>query len=198
MAKVKEEIEARAELRLELQGVDHLALVTDDMKKTIDFYTDVLGMTLAHVRKVPYAPDRGQPPYENCRHYFFDMGNQSLLAFFEYPPDAPQGNRDALGGMQHVAFHADRANFRRAQERLRAHGLNVVGPFHLGGRIYSIYFFDPNGVRLEITTDLRHEDYDPVTSMYQTEAEAREELETLYDSPGEVERILTKMPLLGR
>jgi len=39
------------------------------------------------------------------------MGNQSLLAFFEYPPDAPRGNRDALGGMQQLAFHTNRANF---------------------------------------------------------------------------------------
>jgi catechol 2,3-dioxygenase-like lactoylglutathione lyase family enzyme len=198
MAKVKEEIEAGADLRLALQGVDHLALVTDDLKKTIEFYTQVLGMTLVHVRRVPYAPDRGQPPYEHCRHYFFDMGNQSLLAFFEYPPDAPKGNRDALGGMQHVAFHADRANFDRAQARLRAHGVELLGPFHLGGRFYSIYFFDPNGIRLEITTDLTQPDYDVITSVYQTEAEAREELETLYDSPAEVQRILARMPLRGR
>ena len=90
----------RPDLQLALQGVDHLALVTDDMRKTIAFYTGVLSMRLVHVRRIPYAPDRGQPPYGNCRHYFFDMGNQSLLAFFEYPPDAPRGNRDALGGMR--------------------------------------------------------------------------------------------------
>lgn len=195
MAKVQAEVEARADLRLTLQGVDHLALVTDDMKKTIAFYTEALGMRLVHVRRVPYAPERGQPPYDNCPHYFFDMGNQSLLAFFEYPKDAPRGNRDALGGMQHVAFHVDRANFERARERLKAHGLEVLGPFHLGDRFYSIYFFDPNGIRLEITTDLTKPEYDVITSVYQTAEEVRKELGTLYDSPEEVERVMAKMPL---
>ncbi len=198
MAKAQAEIDASAGLELRLQGVDHLALVTDDMKKTIAFYTEVLGMTLVHVRRVPYAPERGQPPYENCRHYFFDMGNQSLLAFFEYPKDAPKGNRDALGGMQHVAFHADRANFERAQSRLKAHGVEVLGPFYLGDRFYSIYFFDPNGIRLEITTDLTKPDYDVITSVYQTAEEVRKELEALYDSSQEVEQVMAKMPLRDR
>ena len=191
-----EELETRLGSAFRLQGVDHLALVTDDMKKTVRFYTEVLGMTLVHVRRIPYAPDRGQPPYDNCRHYFFDMGNGSLLAFFEYPPDAPAGNRDALGGMQHVAFKADRANFERAQERLRACGVPFVGPYHLGGRFYSIYFFDPSGIRLEITTDLTQPDYDPVSTVYQTEAEAREELESLYGD--EADAVLRRMPLVDR
>jgi catechol 2,3-dioxygenase-like lactoylglutathione lyase family enzyme len=67
-----------------LRGVHHLALCTDDMKATIDFYVDVLGMPLVHAMKVPpglgIGPgNRGNPPYERVRHYFFDMGNDSLL-----------------------------------------------------------------------------------------------------------------------
>ena len=70
------------------RGVHHLALCTDDMKATIDFYGDVLGMPLVHAMKVPPglgtgSGNRGNPPYEQVRHYFFDMGNDSLLAFFE-------------------------------------------------------------------------------------------------------------------
>ena len=49
-------------------------------------------------------------------------------------PDAPKGNRDALGGMQHVAFKTTRAEFERAQRRLRAHAVDFVGSYHLGGR----------------------------------------------------------------
>ena len=69
------------------RGVHHLALCTDDMKATIDFYIDVLGMPLVHAMKVPPglgtgSGNRGNPPYERVRHYFFDMGNDSLLAFF--------------------------------------------------------------------------------------------------------------------
>src|SRR5688500_13239550 len=67
------------------RGIDHLAIVADDMPKAMDFYTRVMGFQLVHVRRVPYERDRGQPPYENLRHYFFDMGNDSLFAIFEYP-----------------------------------------------------------------------------------------------------------------
>jgi catechol 2,3-dioxygenase-like lactoylglutathione lyase family enzyme len=72
------------------RGVHHLALCTDNMKATIDFYVEVLGMPLVHAMKVPPGlgtgpSNRGNPPYERVRHYFFDMGNDSLLAFFEIP-----------------------------------------------------------------------------------------------------------------
>ena len=64
------------------RGVHHLALCTDDMKATIDFYGEVLGMPLVHAMKVPPGlgtgpGNRGNPPYEQVRHYFFDMGNGS-------------------------------------------------------------------------------------------------------------------------
>lgn len=67
-----------------MRGIDHLAFVTDDLPATMDFYTRVLQMQLVHVRRVPFERDRGQPPYENLRHYFFNMGHDQLLAFFEY------------------------------------------------------------------------------------------------------------------
>lgn len=177
-----------------LQGVDHLALVTDDMKKTVAFYTQALGMPLVHVRRVPQAADRGQPPYDNLRHYFFDMGGE-LLAFFEYPANAPVSDRDSLGGMQHVAFKVDRLNFQRMQARLRALGVPYRGPVYLGDRFTSIYVFDPNNIRLEFTTDIDQDDYDKVASVYQTEAEIRHELETLFNTPEALQRILEGMPL---
>src|ERR1700751_3120940 len=73
------------------RGVHHLALNTEDMKKTIEFYVDVLGMPLIHAMKVPPGlgkgqGNRGNPPYEEIRHYFFDMGNDSVIGFFEIPP----------------------------------------------------------------------------------------------------------------
>src|SRR3984893_15261586 len=85
-----------------LRGVHHLALCTDNMKATIDFYVDVLGMPLVHAMKVPPGlgtgpSNRGNPPYERVRHYFFDMGNDSLLAFFEIPKGKePAVNRHRL------------------------------------------------------------------------------------------------------
>ena len=72
------------------------------MKATIDFYVEVLGMPLVHAMKVPPGlgtgpGNRGNPPYERVRHYFFDMGNDSLLAFFEIPKGKePRGTATLL------------------------------------------------------------------------------------------------------
>jgi catechol 2,3-dioxygenase-like lactoylglutathione lyase family enzyme len=178
------------------RGVDHLALVTEDLPATMDFYTRVLGMQLVHVRRVPYERDRGQPPYENLRHYFFNMGGDSLLAFFEYPKGLARQNRDLPGGMQHLAFHVPADRFDALVERVRSLGVNVIGPVSLGGRFWSAYLFDPNGIRLEFATSRAPAELGVVQSVLQTPAEARAELATLFSDPQEVERWLASMPLL--
>ena len=186
-----------AELRpVMTRGIDHLALVTDDMPTTMAFYTKVMRMQLVHVRRVPYEKDRGQPPYENLRHYFFNMGNDELLAFFEYPKDVPRANRDHLGGMQHLAFHLPRDRFDEMVEHVKSCDVNVIGPVSLGARFWSAYFFDNNGIRLELATSLAPAEIGVVGSARQTEAEARAELETLLDDPAEIERWLAVMPLV--
>jgi catechol 2,3-dioxygenase-like lactoylglutathione lyase family enzyme len=177
------------------RGIDHLAFVTDDLPATMDFYTRVMQMPLVHVRRVPYAADRWQPPYENLRHYFFDMGNDTLLAFFEYPKGLAKQNRDLPGGMQHIAFHVPRERFDQMVEHVKSCGVRVVGPVSLGGRFWSAYFLDNNGIRLELATTLSQDDETVVESVLQSEAEAREELETLCDDPASVERWLKQMPL---
>ncbi len=177
-------------------GVDHLALVTDDMPATMEFYTRVLKMPLVHVRRVPYERDRGQPPYENLRHYFFDMGSDSLLAFFEYPKGLEHSDRDRPGGMQHVAFHMPRKEFDAMVEHIRSCGVDVIGPVHLDGRFWSAYFYDNNGIRLELATSLADASAGIVASVRQTQDEARAELETLFGDPAEVERWLGHMPLV--
>ena len=112
--------------RAATRGVHHLALTTEDMKATTDFYVGVVGMPLVHAMKVPPGlgtgpGNRGNPPYEEIRHYFFDMGNDSLLAFFEIPKGAePPAKRDAIGGMQHCAFAVTPRNFAALQARLGA------------------------------------------------------------------------------
>ncbi len=187
-----------SELRVvQTRGVDHLAMVTDDMPATMDFYTRVLGMQLVHVRRVPFAPDRGQPPYENLRHYFFNMGGDQLLAFFEYPKDVEWANRDHLGGMQHVAFNVKREELDGLVEHVRSCGVEVAGPFSLGDRFWSAYFYDPSGIRLELATSLAPEDVGIVGSARQTEEEARAELATLFDDEAEIDRWLAEMPLLA-
>jgi catechol 2,3-dioxygenase-like lactoylglutathione lyase family enzyme len=177
------------------RGIDHLAFVTDDLPATMEFYTRVLQLQLVHVRRVPFERDRGQPPYDNLRHYFFDMGNDSLLAFFEYPKGLARQNRDLPGGMQHIALHVTRDRFDRMVEHVKSCGVPVVGPVPLGGRFWSAYFYDPNGIRLELATSLADERLTIVESVLQTEDEARAELETLFDDPQVVADWLSKMPL---
>ena len=125
-----------------LRGIDHLAIVTDDLEGTLDFYTRVLRMQLVHVRRVPYAPDRGQPPYDQLRHYFFDMGNDSLFAVFEYPKGVPKANRDHIGGMQHVAFHTPHRRFDEIRAHVRDSGVEITEPIDLGDGFLSVYFYD--------------------------------------------------------
>ena len=113
-ARLKDRSGARADGqqqdKVRFYGVHHLALNTDDMKMTVDFYAGVLGMPLVHAMKVPPGlgtgpGNRGNPPFEEIRHYFFDMGRDGLLAFFEMPKGKKQqGDRNALGAMQHVSF----------------------------------------------------------------------------------------------
>jgi len=177
------------------RGIDHLAIVCDDMPVAMDFYTRVMGFRLVHVRRVPYEQDRGQPPYDNLRHYFFDMGNDSLFAIFEYPKGLPRQNRDHVGGMQHVAFHVPPERFDALIERVRGCGVNVIGPVPLGGRFWSAYLFDPWGTRLEFATDRSGEHRGVVESVLQTEEEARAELGTLFADPAEVQKWLARMPL---
>jgi catechol 2,3-dioxygenase-like lactoylglutathione lyase family enzyme len=178
-----------------MRGIDHLALVTDDMPATMEFYTRVLRLQLVHVRRVPFERDRGQPPYDNLRHYFFDMGNDTLLAFFEYPRGLQRANRDLPGGMQHLAFHLPREAFDEMVAHVKSCGVDVIGPVPLGGRFWSAYFYDNNGIRLELATSLAPAGTSVVESVLQEEEEARRELATLFDDPATVERWLRHMPL---
>ena len=168
------------------RGVHHLALVTDDMAKTIDFWVDVLGMPLVHAMKVPPglgtgAGNRGNPPYEALRHYFFDMGGNGLVAFFEVPKGAePEAGRNHVGGMQHCAFTVSELRFREVEARLRTHGVDYIGPIPQLPGLLGIYFYDPNGIRLEFACQPEDGEVpDVVRCVRQTKAEALVELETI-------------------
>jgi catechol 2,3-dioxygenase-like lactoylglutathione lyase family enzyme len=167
-----------------LRGVPHLKLCTDDMKATIDFNVDVLGMPLVNAMKVPSGlgtgpGNRGNPPYERVRHYFSDMGNDSLLAFFEIPRGKePGGNRNAIGAMQHCAFVVTAERSREVEARLKAHGIDYIGPSAAPG-LLGIYFYDPNGIRLEFACQPEDGEAPAVIPCITQMAEARDELATL-------------------
>jgi len=177
---------ARPPAALATRGIHHLALNTEDMRLTVDFYTRVVGMRLVHAMKVPPGlgtgpGNRGNPPYEEIRHYFFDMGNDSLLAFFEIPRGAePKAKRDAIGGMQHVAFAVTPKNFAALRRRLREANVASDGPIDILPGLVSIYFLDPNGIRLEACCQPKARDKPRVIgSVRQTRQQARKELETI-------------------
>ena len=184
-----------------LRGIHHLALVTDDMKKTLDFYVRVLGMPIVHGLRTPIARGAhgaGTPPYPSIPHFFLDMGGDSLLAFFEYPKAEPKVDRDALGAMQHVSFACGPKRHAEILERLKANGAAITaGPLvSIPPAIVSFYFFDPNGIRLEIVCDPRNsdeEDLKVVHSCRMSDAEMRAQLTDIGGEAGWIDQMIAEM-----
>jgi catechol 2,3-dioxygenase-like lactoylglutathione lyase family enzyme len=187
-----------------LRGIHHLALVTADMRMTLDFYVRVLGMPLIHGLRTPSPPPGagpghgvGSPPYKNILHYFLDMGGDSLLAFFEYPREVAHADRDTLGAMQHVSFVCGPRRYREMQARLKANGIEIVaGPLlTIPPAIHSFYFFDPNGIRLEIVCDYDgdEEDLQVIRSCAMPEPELRAQLATISDDRAWIEEMVAAM-----
>jgi len=136
-----------------LAGIHHVAYRCRDAAQTVAFYQDVLGMDFKLAIAEDTVPSTGEPdPY---MHVFLDAGGGNVLAFFELP-GAPEMGRDKAtpAWVQHIAFKvADMAALLAAKERAEARGLEVVGPTH-HGIFKSIYFFDPDGHRLELACDI--------------------------------------------
>tara|TARA_R110000782_G_scaffold249944_2_gene337219 strand:+ start:408 stop:959 length:552 start_codon:yes stop_codon:yes gene_type:complete len=132
-----------------LQGVHHVAYRCKDAKETVEFYRDVLGMDFQLAIAEDHVPSTGA--YDPYMHIFLDAGNGNVLAFFELP-EQPDMDRDhnTPQWVQHIAFKvATMDDLLAAKARAEAHGLDVIGPTN-HGIFRSIYFFDPNGHRLEL------------------------------------------------
>ncbi len=186
---------------LPTRGVHHLALTTEDMQLTTDFLVNVVGMPLVHAMTVPPGvgvgpKNRGNPPYEEIRHYFFDMGHDSLLAYFEIPKgEKPQSDRDAIGGMQHCAFVVTPEHMKALQGRLEAAGVEYDGPVDILPGLVSLYFRDPNGIRFEACCQ-PEKGASPgvIESVLQTKAEARKELETTGATEEWIRDVVANLP----
>lgn len=183
-----------------LRGIHHLALNTSDMQMTLDFYVRVLGMPIVHGLRTPVARGAhgaGTPPYASIPHFFLDMGGDSLLAFFEYPKSAPKVDRDALGAMQHVSFACGPKRHGEILERLKANGVEITaGPLVIiEPAITSFYFFDPNGIRLEIVCDRngKENDLDVIRSCCMSEAEMRAQLVGISSDAAWIEAMIAAM-----
>ncbi len=135
--------------------LNHAAWVTHDVEATANFYTRILGMELASTVYDDTVPSTGDAfPYF---HIFFRMADGSTIAFFEAPglPVRPDVTHPAYDIFDHVALQANsRQEVDAWHAWLVSNGIDVVGPTDHKGLIYSIYFHDPNGMRLEITVPL--------------------------------------------
>lgn len=121
-----------------LQGIDHVALAVRDVHRSGEWYRDVLGLERRHEEAWGDFP-------------LILASGETMIAFFPVQNDSPRPTpgRDTLA-MRHLAFRADAANFARAREALTRRGIAVEFQDH--AIAHSIYFEDPDGHRLEITT----------------------------------------------
>ncbi len=157
----------RENKEFELRGVNHLALVCQDMARTVDFYSNVLGMPL--IKTIELPDGMGQ-------HFFFDIGKGDALAFFWFP-DAPENVPGSVApahnvgegpittahaSMSHLAFDVSAEKIEEYRERLLAKGVavteiinhdnsprGVTAELNEDVFVRSIYFFDPDGILLE-------------------------------------------------
>ena len=132
----------------------HVAYVTGDTEATVDFYTRIMGMDFVAAVLDDAIPSTREPvPYF---HSFFTLGSGETMAFFEAPdlPAPPADSHPAYRTFRHLALGVENpAEVDAWRDWLVSQGIEVIGPVD-HGIIYSIYFFDPSGVRLELTVDL--------------------------------------------
>lgn len=122
------------------RGVHHLAMICSDVERTIAFYQDMLGFPLAEVIE--------NRDYPGSTHFFLDIGNGNLLAFFDFPGLDLGDAVEAHGAVQHVAISVDQSHVDAVRARLDAAGVDYLGPDR--GLTDSIYVKDPDGIQIEL------------------------------------------------
>jgi glyoxylase I family protein len=135
-----------------LTRIHHVAYRCHDAAATVAFYQRVLGMTFKIAFAENQVPSTKEPhPY---MHVFLEVGMGNVLAFFELPTQPPMGrDTHTPAWVQHIAFEVDsRETLQRAAAHIRDCGVEVLGPVD-HGLFESIYFFDPNGHRLELAVN---------------------------------------------
>ena len=136
-----------------IKGFHHVAYRCKDAKETVEFYNGILGMDFQLAIAEDHVPSTGA--YDPYMHIFMDAGNDNVLAFFELP-EQPEMDRDqnTPAWVQHIAMRLENMDkLLEAKAHLEANGIDVLGPTH-HGIFQSIYFFDPNGHRLEFAADI--------------------------------------------
>ncbi len=137
---------------MKIQRIHHVAYRCHDAKETVRFYQDLLDMDFVLAIAEDRVPSTQEPdPY---MHVFLDAGMGNVLAFFELPNSPPMGrDTNTPEWVQHIALELDTLDeLLSAKARLEEAGLDVLGPTN-HGIFKSIYFFDPNGHRIELATN---------------------------------------------
>ena len=130
------------------RGIHHAALICSDVEQTIKFYQGVLEFPLTELF--------GNRDYKGSTHFFFDVGNGNLLAFFDFPGLDLGPYMETLGNINHIAISVTKEKWDHLRGKLDAAGVE----YQVASGT-SIYFKDPDGVRLELLAD-------PLGEMYGT------------------------------
>ncbi|GII33222.1 VOC family protein [Planotetraspora mira] len=122
------------------RGLHHFALISSDVERTIRFYHELLEFPLTEIFE--------NRDYKGSNHFFFDIGNGNLLAFFDLPGLDLGPYQEVLGGLHHIAISVERPTWERLRGKLDAAGV----PYQVESDA-SVYFRDPDGARLELLAD---------------------------------------------
>ncbi|MGH3333438.1 MAG: VOC family protein, partial [Nocardioidaceae bacterium] len=122
------------------RGLHHTALISSDVERTIRFYQDLLGFPLTELVE--------NRDYPGSSHFFFDIGNDNLLAFFDFPGLDLGPYAEVLGGLHHVAISVEPSRWQSIVDRFDEAGIE-----HVVHSEVSVYFTDPDGARIELIAD---------------------------------------------
>jgi catechol 2,3-dioxygenase-like lactoylglutathione lyase family enzyme len=122
------------------RGLHHTALLSGDVERTVRFYQEVLEFPLTEIFE--------NRDYQGSNHFFFDIGNGNLLAFFDFPGLDLGPYAEVLGGLHHIAISVEPQRWAHLKTKLDAAGVP-----YLEESGTSIYFRDPDGARLELIAD---------------------------------------------
>ena len=131
------------------RGLHHTALISSDVERTVRFYQDLLGFPLTEVVE--------NRDYPGSTHFFFDIGNRNLLAFFDFPGLDVGPYAEVLGGLHHLAISMEPSRWQEIVDRFVEAGVE-----HVIHSEVSVYFTDPDGARIELIAD-------PLGEMYGTQ-----------------------------
>jgi lactoylglutathione lyase len=136
-------------MHMQIKKIHHVAYRCKDAKQTVEWYGKYLNMGFVLAIAEDHVPSTGA--YDPYMHVFLDAGQGNVLAFFELPEQPAMGrDENTPAWVQHLALEVESMDVMlAAKARLEADGIEVIGPTN--HTIFkSIYFFDPNGHRLEL------------------------------------------------